>query len=191
MTVRWPCLEWRSARLGLWSSVACFLFGCSTVVPQVEQTSLEAATYFSLTGRLSVRDGQQVEIAGISWRRTSAEESISLRSPLGSEVARVWREQNGLARLRAGEDERTGPDIETLAGEVLRAAVPLRALAWWIQGRDAEGRMLERAQFDHEGWQVSIEDFPQSSDLPVARRITARKGELSLRLVIDNWMAER
>ncbi len=169
---------------------ACFFVACATTVPPSPGAPQAAAvTQFSLSGRLSVRDGQQVDIAGISWHNAVDEESISLRSPLGSEVARIWRGPDGLVRLKTGEVERIGPDIETLISEALRTAVPLRALAWWIQGRDAQGAPLPGSSFDHLGWLVSVEEYPQSSSLPVAKRITARKGDLTLRLVIDEWNA--
>ena len=181
--------EWLS-RFVLLGSLTGLLVACATTVPSSPGTPpVAAATQFSLSGRLSVRDGQQVDIAGISWHKGRDEESISLRSPLGSEVARIWRGQDGLARLKTSDEERIGADIDTLVSEALRSTVPLRALAWWIQGRSEEGTPLVTSQFDHDGWLVSVEDYPQSISLPVARRITARKGDIALRLVIDEWTA--
>lgn len=147
--------------------------------------------YFSLSGRLSVRDGQRVEIAGLRWERTPAIESVTLTSPLGSTVARLWKEADGVARLRSSDRETTGVDLESLIVDTLGTPVPLAALGWWIQGLEAQPREGVRGQtgsaFQHDGWDIRIEEFPLAATAPVAKRIVARRAEVTLRLVIDEW----
>ncbi|MDX2219797.1 MAG: outer membrane lipoprotein LolB [Burkholderiales bacterium] len=147
--------------------------------------------FFSLSGRLSVRDGQRVEIAGLRWERTPAVESVTLTSPLGSTVARMWKEAGGVARFRSSDRETTAVDLESLIVETLGTPVPLAALGWWIQGLEAQPREGVRGQtrsaFQHEGWDIRIEEFPLTAAMPVAKRIVARRAEVTLRLVIDEW----
>lgn len=150
--------------------------------------------YFALSGRLSVREGQRVEIAGLRWERTSKAESVTLSSPIGSTVARLWKDEQGMAHLKAGDREVSATDLEALIADAVGTPVPLAALGWWIQGLEARPgsgksglRGESSAAFTHEGWDIRIEEFPLSQSVPVARRIVARKGETTLRLVIDAW----
>lgn len=151
--------------------------------------------FFALSARLSVRDGQRIEMAGLRWERTPALESVTLTSPLGTTVARLWKEADGVARLKSPDREASAADLESLIAEMLGASVPLAALGWWIQGLDAQPREGVRAAtgaaFSHAGWDIRIEAFPLAADLPVARRIVARRGEVTLRLVIDEWESRK
>lgn len=146
---------------------------------------------FSLSGRLSLRDGQRIEIAGLRWERTKTGEMLTLNSPVGSTVARLWKGEDGIARLKSGDRESTAEDLETLIFDALGTPVPLRALGWWIQGLEpaaSTGAMRETgASFKHDGWDIRIEEFPLNEQTPVARRVVARRGEVTLRLVIDQW----
>lgn len=149
------------------------------------------SAHFALSGRLSVREGQRVEIAGLRWERARTTESVSLHSPLGSTVAKLWKGEDGLARLVAGDREATATDLDSLVRDALGAPVPLEALGWWIQGLhvdSANGARRETGNaFSHAGWDIRIEEFPLSAHAPVAKRIVARRGETTLRLVIDEW----
>lgn len=149
------------------------------------------SAYFALSGRLSVREGQRVEIAGLRWERARTTESVSLHSPLGSTVAKLWKGEDGVARLVSGDRNATAVDLESLIHDALGAPVPLEALGWWIQGLQVDAANGTRRgtgdSFNHAGWDIRIEEFPLSAKAPVAKRIVARRGETTLRLVIDEW----
>jgi outer membrane lipoprotein LolB len=173
-----------------------WLTGCTTPPPARSDAGSHLAVgagqaYFSLSGRLSIRDGQRIEIATLRWERTSSEESLTLGSPLGTTVARLWAGQDGIARLKTADREASAANLEALTADALGTPVPLQALGWWIQGLDGRTGGASRSPtgslFTHEGWDISIEEFPLSSTAPVARRIVARRGEVTLRLVIDAW----
>lgn len=190
----------RWVRLAGWLSqfmVVIGLTGCAALAPTAPPTSgaiLAVGTghaHFALSGRLSVRDGQRIEIAGIRWERTAVAESLVLSTPLGSTVASLHKAVNGPALLKASDREATAADMESLVQDALGTAVPLRALGWWIQGLNADVVAGTRSDsgrtFNYAGWDINIEEFPLNDRVPVARRLTARKGEVTLRLVIDDW----
>lgn len=190
---------WCGRVLGWFSLLLCVtgLTACAGMpstersVPAAKITAGPGQEFFALSGRLSVRDGQRIDMAGLRWERTPALESVTLTSPLGTTVARVWKEAGGEARLKSPDREATASDLESLIEEALGTPVPLASLRWWIQGLEAQPRDGARGAvettFNHAGWDIQLEAFPLAADVPVARRIVARRGEVMLRLVIDEW----
>ncbi|MBL8516309.1 MAG: outer membrane lipoprotein LolB [Betaproteobacteria bacterium] len=184
-----------AARAGV--AAVLLLAGCATA-PAEPPTTAEPMPvgpghdYFTLSGRLSVRDGQRVEIATLRWERTASGEVLTLGSPLGSTVARLSQPAGGSAELVAGDRKTSALDMEALTADALGTSVPLRALGWWLQGLsgrvEAGRRVPTGAAFEHEGWDIRIEEFPLSAAAPVARRIVARRGDIALRLVVDEWL---
>lgn len=188
-------LRWLALCACLPLLVACAGLPGTDTPPGGEQRLAVGAGHarFALSGRLSVREGQRIEMAGLRWERASTTETVTLTSPLGTTVAQLFKGEDGIARLKAGERETTAANLEALIEDALGTAVPLEALGWWIQGLASDpGTGVRRetgAAFGHAGWDIRLEEFPLTEHVPVARRIVARRGDVTLRLVIDEWSA--
>jgi len=181
-----------------WCAAALLLLaGCA----QIEQrdAGVSTAAYvpqFELTGRLSVRDGQRGEFGTLRWSRTMAIQRITLLSPLGQTVAQLTQEAGGKAELLANNEMRTAPTLTDLTREALGTAVPIEELAHWVQGHVQLPASTTRpaapaTQFQHAGWQVEIENYRVIDGSAVAGRIVAVKGDVVVKLVIDEWKTLR
>lgn len=163
------------------------------------QNSLQSFDQWQLTGKLAVRQPGDSGSAVINnWTQDNEQYRLALSSSfLGM----------GSTRLQGtpGFIELELPDGETYASSdpqgLIYAAtgweLPIDALVWWVRGLpapDGDFRLAfdsggELAQIQQKGWTIRYERWrgfvDGQPDLPA--RLTARKGEKLVRLVISSW----
>lgn len=189
--MRW--LHWLDrARLAGWSAalgLALLTSGCATppAAPAKSVASVPASKHFQLSGRLSLRVDQRIEVVNIRWQRTAEREEILLLSPLGSTVARLEQNAGSTARLDEGKGPtREARSIAELISDVLGQTVPLDELSWWLQGWQAGGTQpLPPGDFRHGEWQVALEKNEEGR----VSRLEATRGDVRLRMVVDSFEA--
>jgi outer membrane biogenesis lipoprotein LolB len=97
---------------------------------------------------------------------------------VGTEVARIERGAAGLTVLRPGQEPLAAASFAELTDYLLGAALDERLLVAWLHGRPLSGP---------EGWAVTIDEFQRIADVPLARRLTASRGETMVKLVVDDY----
>jgi outer membrane lipoprotein LolB len=181
------------------AAVLVLLASCAQVAPRdTDDKGIVASAYvpqFELAGRLSVRDGQRGEFGTLRWKRMAASEQITLVSPLGQVVAELTQQQGHPAKLVANNQTRMAATLSDLTQQALGTAVPVHELARWVQGLsgvdEAGGRRPPATQFQHAGWQVEAENHRVIDGSAIPARITAIKGDVVVKLVVDEWKALR
>lgn len=199
--------------LGLIAS--CCLAACSTA-PSTPATLATGTTEVNasavvrqyqeqllLSGRIQVQyqqNGKAQSLPGsFEWQQNKDDTSINLISPLGQTIANIRQDASGASLQQANQALRTADNLDSLLNEALGWSLPVSGLRDWLQGftRNADGRLLPLAAQDNllikaNGWQlryVSWQDEggqarPKRIDL---QRYTAQAGEVSMRIVIDQW----
>jgi outer membrane lipoprotein LolB len=174
------------------AAVLVLFAGCAQVAPR--DSGVVASAYvpqFELAGRLSVRDGQRGEFGTLRWKRAADSERITLLSPLGQIVAELSQQRGQPARLVANNETRTAATLADLTREALGTAVPVDELARWVQGltgvTSSGSSNLAAAQFQHAGWQVEAENHRIVEGSAIPTRLTAVKGDVVVKLVVDEW----
>ncbi|QID18885.1 outer membrane lipoprotein LolB [Nitrogeniibacter mangrovi] len=177
-------------------TAAAVVAGCATAPTTVTTTALAfrpVQAYFSISGRLAAKNGEDALSGKFAWQHAPASDRWDFYSPLGQLVARLTR--NGeTATLVTSNGEQIVEPVETLIARVLGVAVPVASLPRWVQGgvvaredvreQDAVGRPLRIAD---DGWQVRY--LAYASDAPDARprSIEVSRGEARLKLIVDQW----
>ncbi len=180
-------------RTWLLSACLAFMAGCSSLPTVVgSQGGVgEPATSFDLSGRLGVKYEKGGQYGQLSWRHRKDSDEIDLRSPIGTQLARLDIDPAG-ARLDLGDGAmHAAPTVEGLSRELLGWELPLSGLRYWVQAmpepgapasieRDEQGRpyRLEQA-----GWTIDYDNYAQA--LP--GKLILRRQTLEIRLVIDDW----
>ncbi len=189
--------------------LAAALTGCGTLAPQSPLPS-GARSYhdnIQIAGRLSVRylqDGKPQSVQGkFLWVQAGPRIDIRLASPLGQTLARIDIAP-GIARL----EQAARPPAEAANGSALPEAVlgwplPVEGLRHWLQGyvRDAQGALRPVPVGDDDerqgdGWRVRYVSWQDMDGRACPKRIDfaradAGKGEIALRLVIDECRPEQ
>ena len=155
---------------------ACALTPESTTLPAL--SAVPAA--FEMAGRIAVRNGQQNEIAKLRWTHGPSSDRWVLSSPIGNEVARISSDAGGALLEQAGAAPQRAASFASLTRQLLGVALEPGELAAWLHGA------TPRAEA---GWTVTLDERQAAGDVQVARRITASRGEVSVRLVVDEYRA--
>lgn len=142
---------------------------------------------FSASGRLSVRFDGRGQMARFEWAHRSDGDELLVNSPIGTTVARLTRDADGVT-LEADGKTWKAPDVETLTETRLGFTLPLANLVWWIRGRAAPGAPAtfgEDGSLLQQGWLIRfVADQPGA---PYPKRVDLSRGDLSIRLVTDRW----
>lgn len=148
---------------------------------------------WSLAGRLAVSMGGEGGTGRIEWRQQGEEADIELTAPVTRQGWRL-RVRPGHARLEGLEGgPLEGRDPEVLLQEATGWRLPIHALSAWVRGARAAGPA--RIEFDaaglplrieQSGWEVEYRAW-DTGEPARPKRVFARRGDASVRLVVDRW----
>jgi outer membrane lipoprotein LolB len=199
--------------VALCAALPLLLSGCASMAPQTN-TSAAAATAarpyadkLDVGGRLSVRyanQGKEEAMHGsFTWSQDPAHTSVTLLSPLGQTVAVIDVTPDGATLAQGGQPVRSAADVDELVAGTLGWPLPVAGLREWLQGYavDASGkRVIASPQATdiatRDGWRIRYAAWQNDPAQIRPRRIdldrnTAQGGDISIRIVIDNWQARQ
>ncbi|SFR74419.1 outer membrane lipoprotein LolB [Marinobacter daqiaonensis] len=163
------------------------------------QARLQAFDQWRLTGKLAVRQpGENASAVINRWTQSNEHYELALSSAfLGMGSTRL-EGSPGYIRLETPDGESyASSDPQGLIYAATGWELPIDALMWWIKGLPApEGDFRlafdqagKLAQVRQLGWTIRYErwrDFvDERPELPA--RLTARKGEKLVRLIVTSW----
>ena len=161
-------------------AIACLVAACATAPPQPLPQLAKAPHSFEVDGRIAVRDGQRSDIAKLRWtRRPGGRDEWILSSPLGNEIARVESGPEGAVLFTSDSDSGWTTSFAAVTEKYLGVALDPDVLAGWIHGGstdDAPG-----------GWKVTLDQKERAGSVDIARRITASRGDVVVKLVVDDY----
>jgi outer membrane lipoprotein LolB len=173
-------------RFGAALGAAAWVAGCATVSPELRQDET-----FSLVGRVAVRYGDEAANGRVTWRHGAATDDLLIASPLGQGIAEITRRDGVYTLVTARAERFSATDPERLTEQALGWALPLAGLPDWVQGRaqpgvGAEpryhgGRLAELRQL---GWTIEYSSYDERGQ---PTRMRLRRGDLDIRLAIDEW----
>lgn len=135
---------------------------------------------FEMAGRLALRQGERSDIARLRWTHAPGSDRWVIASPLGNEVARIESGPRGATLERAGAAPEVAASFAELTERLLGVALDPAALVNWLHGAPpASGGE----------WEVSIEESSRAGSVDIARRLNARRGDVTVRLVVDEYSA--
>jgi outer membrane lipoprotein LolB len=147
---------------------------------------------FAIVGRFAVKYGEEAASGRITWRHDDATDELVLSTPLGQGIAEITRRNGMYDLLTASEQRYSAADAATLTEQALGWALPLEGLPDWLRGRpqagiDADLRYdgVRLAELRQLGWRIEYSGYDEQAQLP--KRLRLRRGDLDIRLAIDEW----
>ena len=157
------------------------LSACAVAPPQPLPQLTRAPHAFEISGRIAVRDGQRSDIAKLRWtRKAGGFDQWIISSPLGNEVARIDSTPDG-ATIVTGSEPAYTTSFPAVTERFLGVARDPDVLAGWIHGEsthDAPG-----------GWKVTLDETQRAGAIDIAKRITASRGDVVVKLVVDQYQS--
>jgi len=207
-----PLLSWIYAALG---AVVLTMSGCqsgSSTSPAVVidgtekqrriaslQQRLSEIASFQVRGGLGFWTDREQGSASFSWRQVADELDIDVTAPLGLGQVRLQQRALG-AMMQRGSTVRRAPSIDSLLATSLNLpiGVPVDQLSRWIRGlpgdaekvkHDSDGRLASAIYSDPAGqrWFAQVLRYGEYAGMPVPRVITAKSGDINLRVTLKNW----
>ena len=175
-----PNLRAALGRASLFTA-ALLLGACAAPQPMPQLEGVPAA--FEMSGRLAVRQGDRSEIARLRWTRKRDSDVWIIASPLGNEVARIESTPEGARLSQAGVGGGTveAPSFEDLTQRLLGVALDPALLAAWLHGRPpTQGP---------QAWTFVLEETQQAGAVTLAKRLSASRGDVVVRLAVDSYQA--
>jgi outer membrane lipoprotein LolB len=159
---------------------ALFIAACASIPPAPLPQLAAAPASFEVSGRLAVRLGDRSDIANLRWTREGSHDTWIISSPLGNEVARLESGDHGATLERAGAAPERAQSFQELTQRLLGVPLDPDEMAGWLHGAPPS------ATGD---WKVSIEATQRAGNVDLAKRMTARRGDVVVRLVVDEYRA--
>jgi len=189
-------------RAALALALALVLVGCTVAPPRKaaqmpwpeRRARLQALDAYELAGRVAVAAGSEGSSAHLTWRQQGARSTVQLNGPLGIGGLHVVADRGTLdvetSKGRLASDEARAELQEKLGFEP-----PLGSLRYWLLGvPDPASPAIETVGSDQrlaglvqDGWQIAYPDYLDASGYSLPRRLTLRRGDVRVRVVVDRW----
>lgn len=195
------------------ATVLCLLAACVSAPPRPPAPIVDAAQAreldrrragvgeWTISGRIAVATGKRGGSGRLDWRQRAEGYAISLSAPVTRQSWQLTGDAGG-ARLEGIEGgPREGADAGQLLWSATGWSIPVLALQDWVRGigapEPAHGEAVVAyggdglpTRIEQAGWTI---DYPEwhpgaAGRPPLPRRIVARSGDASVRLIVDEWL---
>jgi outer membrane biogenesis lipoprotein LolB len=167
---------------------ACTSLPDASRAPAIANASSQTARQYWLSGRLSVRVNDRLDIAKITWARNADDETLQVFTPFGSQIAELSRASNGRVRLKRGDETREAESMTALTTVLFGVALDTDDISRWLQMADlVEGEMRPVTLKDGSVWRLTAERAKTVGAYRIFERLTAVNGDTTVRLFVDEW----
>lgn len=157
--------------------------------------SLAGIQQFSLQGRIGVQTNGKGFSGSMQWAHNKTDDSISLFSPLGSQVASIKKTPDQFTLEDASGKSYSAADAETLTQEILGWRLPLTGLADWSIGRPTQSPVQNSTwneqgvltNLEQDGWKIEYSNYEQQGNYLLPNKIYLKSDKLNLKLLVEKW----
>lgn len=188
------------------------LTGCSTLPQQqniqTEQPRsiaqrIEQASSFNqwkINGKIAFISPEKRESATLFWQvdQVKQQQALNLTTFLGINVLSLSSNE-GLYRVEVDGEEYHSDDLEQLIYQLTGLTLPTEAMQYWLKGLawSAQDHITydktsllpsQLLSYYHQlPWQVSYADYQYYAGLALAKKITIKQGQLTIKIAINQW----
>lgn len=190
---------------------AILLAACAAVPPLDSEQRARAPLYeqrlarlstvesWALEGRLAVSDKAEGGSGQLSWRQHDGSSRMDFHGALGRGAWRLVADASGAELEFADGTLHRARSIDSLVRRHVGWDVPVEALAWWVRGLAAPGRVQQRlldeegrlSELRQNGWNIEFGRYGPVSGLgggvTMPLRMTARQADRTVKLAIRRW----
>ena len=178
--------------------VMMLLSGCSMIAPKnlaTQQAQLQTQ-HWALNGRVAVDTGNKGGNASIHWQQTGDDYALRIFGPLGLGAVQLYGKPHHVELITAKGKIYTARSPERLLQKVLGWQIPVSNLIYWIRALPAP-QTHAQTQYDaahrltllkQQGWTIHYLSYTNTSSDALPRLLALSRGNLKIRIVIDEWL---
>lgn len=153
---------------------------------------------FKLHGRIGIQNNGQGFSGQIDWQHNAVHDQIALFSPFGGQVANIEKNNVSATLIDDKGQTYTADNIRLLMQNNLGWYIPLDLLVDWVLGRPSthDDRSQAIMTWNHaghiqkitqNGWEVAYQHYLLHEGYTLPSKLTLRKDQLYLKLIIESW----
>ncbi len=186
-------------------TLALALAACATAPPKPlgapnkpawhrRRAKLARLSDWRLSGRIGVVNGDQGGSGSLIWTEHAPRFSMTFSGPFGVGGFKLYGTPSGLF-VDTGDKKFYTADPADYLARRLGGPIPVRSLRYWALGMPAPSKSADvRVDEDgllrrlvQNGWTIRYDRFSQASGFTLPVRLKASRGQVKIKLVIDNW----
>lgn len=164
------------------------------------QASLKQLDDWSFRGRTVIRQDEEGWNVGVDWWQRQDDFTIRLFGPFSQGAVELKGDSKLVTMTFSDGESYSAATPEQLLAEVMGWLLPVSALRDWVRGLphatikinekslDGKGRLSTLSQA---GWEVEFVDYVPLDGNDVPAKIFIEHPQLSIRLVINDWKADK
>lgn len=166
-------------------------------VHQIHLKQIAAIQTFNIQGRLAVNADGKGYSGSLHWLHLSDTDGIDIFTPLGSKIAHIEKSTAQVTLTNAKGERVSAQDAESLTEKTLGWRLPLSGLSDWAVGRPTQAS-IDQQQWDNagrltlleqQGWKIEYTQYMDSLGVSLPQKITLRRQNVLLKLVVEQWTA--
>ena len=187
------------------------LSGCSTIpnkesqvlikqTPQQRITQLQQLQQWKIKGKIAFIETNSRNSATLSWQvdENQNTQQLNLTNYLGLNVLQLDSSANN-HKIQVDGKTYHGNNLAVLIYSITGLTLPTEALTFWLKGisyqeddRISYQKTTQLPQnlssyYNNELWHVSYANYQQIDDYNLATKISIKKNDLLIKIVINNW----
>ncbi len=150
---------------------------------------------WALTGKLGLRSPQKNGSARLNWQQQDQNYRLQFSDPLGRNALQLSGNSIRTTVLVPNQEPVTTTEPEKILFQQIGWEIPVNELPHWVLGSPApnrpatyslnsDGRLTTLKQA---GWQLEYESYQPAGLLWLPRKLSMRRGDVHLKLVIHQW----
>ncbi len=152
---------------------------------------------FHLQGRLAVNTNGKGYSGSMAWQHQTNIDTIDVFTPLGSKIAHIERTDVQVTLTNAKGEQINAQDAESLTEKALGWRLPLKGLSDWALGRPTQAPITQQqwdafgklTLLEQQGWKIEYLEYQDKMAVPLPQKITLRRENILLKLVVEQWQA--
>jgi outer membrane lipoprotein LolB len=186
-------------RLAAITLAGALLAGCAVQPPPVEGPGLRPdpalMRQWMASGRIAVAGAGEGGSGAFVWHQEGATSRLDVRGPLGVGALQIVATPDTLSMTDGSGREVPAAAVRSELAQRIGADVPWSSLGYWMLGLPAPGAPASVSDapaapwrvIEQEGWRVSYEAYVRSAEYSLPQRLTATRGGVRVKLLIDLW----
>jgi outer membrane lipoprotein LolB len=159
------------------------------------QKEIAQIKQFSLKGRLGLQASGKGFSGQLQWQHDALLDDVILLSPLGNQVALIKKTPRQVTLTDAKGQTLSAENAEILTEKTLGWQLPLAGLADWSLGKPSQASMSTSTwdqlgrltSLKQEGWLIEYQSYTNAAPYTLPNRLTLRRDQVYLKLIIDDW----